>query len=47
MIFVDPGLEPGKLAEKGATFSARQVIMAQSLVEPLISSTSLTRRRRL
>lgn len=36
MIFVDPGLEPGKLAEKGATFSARQVIMAQSLVEPLI-----------
>ena len=36
MIFVDPELDPGKLAEKGATFSARQVIMAQSLVEPLI-----------
>lgn len=36
MIFVDPELNPGKLAEKGATFSARQVIIAQSLVEPLI-----------
>ena len=36
MVFVDPELDPGKLAEKGATFSARQVIMAQSLVEPLI-----------
>ena len=29
-------LEPGKLAEKGATFSAGQVIIAQSLVEELI-----------
>ena len=36
LIFVDPALEPGKLAEKGATFSAPEVIIAQSLVEELI-----------
>lgn len=36
IIMVDPALDPGKLAEKGATFSARQVIIAQSLVEELI-----------
>lgn len=36
MIFTDPALDPGKLAEKGATFSAPEVIIAQSLVEPLI-----------
>lgn len=36
MIFVDPELDPGKLAEKGATFSAQEVIVAQSLLESLI-----------
>lgn len=36
MIFTDPALDPGKLAEKGATFSAPEVIIAQALVEPLI-----------
>ncbi len=36
MIFVDPRLDPAVLIAKGATFQAEEVILGESLVEPLI-----------
>ena len=36
MIMVDPALEPEKLGAKGVTFSAREVILAEGLVEEMI-----------
>lgn len=36
MIMVDPLLEPAKLAAKGCTFSAQEVIIAESKVEEMI-----------
>ncbi len=36
MIFVDPKLDPAVLSAKGASFQAEEVILAESLVEPLI-----------
>lgn len=36
MIMVDPQLEPEKLAAKGCSFSAREVIIAESKVEAMI-----------
>ncbi|MCD7756206.1 MAG: hypothetical protein LUJ09_07775 [Firmicutes bacterium] len=36
MIFVDPALSADTLAARGATFSAEEVLIAESLVEPLI-----------
>lgn len=36
MIFVDPQLDAQKLADKGATFASREMIVAESLVEKLI-----------
>lgn len=36
MIMVDPQLEPAKLAAKGCTFAAKEVIIAESKVEEMI-----------
>lgn len=36
MVMVDPDLDPAALAAKGATFSAKEVILAESKVEGLI-----------
>ena len=37
MLMVDPLLEPAKLAAKGCTFSAKEVILAESKVEEMIA----------